>query len=198
MTGSGEIYYTLDGTDPRVMGGATSSKAVRYTSSIPLNQIAHVKARVLSGGAWSALVEAEFKIIRTFKDLMITELMYNPPASGNIDGDEFEFLELKNVGSQELDLSGIHFTNGVEYVFPIGTRLSAGAFYLLVKNTTNFASKYPGVRIDGVFTNNLSNSGEALALIHAAGAPIQQFTYDDQTPWPISADSGGFRSCPWR
>jgi hypothetical protein len=196
MSAASEIYYTLDGTDPRQMGGAISSKAVRYTSGIPLNLNSHVMARHRSGGVWSALVEADFKIIRTFKDVMVTEVMYNPPASGNIDGDEFEFLELKNVGSQELDLSGIHFTNGVDYVFPNGTRLASGAFYLLVKNTTNFASKYPGVRIDGVFTNNLSNSGESLAFIHAAGAPIQQFTYDDQAPWPLSADGAGFSLVP--
>jgi hypothetical protein len=196
MSGAGQIYYTLDGTDPRLPGGATSSKAVRYIAAIPLNQNSHVKARILSAGVWSALVEAQFNIIRTFKELMITEIMYNPPAVGNIDGDNFEFIELKNVGSTELDLSGIRFTNGIEYVFPSGTRLSPGAFYVLVENTTNFISKYPGVRIDGVYTNNLSNSGEPLALIHAAGAPIQQFAYDDQAPWPITADGGGFSLVP--
>ena len=196
MSGQGTIYYTLDGTDPRLTGGATSSKAITYSGGISLNQNSHVKARILSSGAWSALVEAEFKIIRTFKDVMITELMYNPPASGNVDGDEFEFVEFKNVGSTELDLSGIRFTNGIEYVFPNGTRLAPGAFYLLAGNATNFASKYPGVRIDGVFTNNLANPGETIAFIHAAGAPIQQFTYDDQAPWPISADGGGFSLVP--
>ncbi len=196
MSGTGEIYYTLDGTDPRLVGGALSSKAIRYSTGIPLNENAHVMARMRSGTTWSALVEAEFKIIRTFKELMITELMYNPPAFGNIDGDDLEFIELKNVGSQELDLSGIRFTNGIAYTFPNGTRLAPGAFYLLVQNTTNFAMKYPGVRIDGVFTNNLANSGEALALIHAAGAPIQQFSYDDQAPWPITADGGGFSLVP--
>lgn len=193
---AGQIWYTLDGTDPRLTGGATSSKAVRYTGAVALNQNAIVKARVLSGAAWSALNEGSFNIIRTFKDLLITELMYNPAASGNIDGDEFEFVEFKNVGSQELDLSGIQFTNGIDYVFPAGTRLAPGAFYVLVANSTNFASRYPAVRVDGVYTNNLSNSGEALAVMHAAGAPIQQFAYDDQAPWPITADGGGFSLVP--
>ena len=75
-------------------------------------------------------------------------------------------------------------------------RLGAGNFYLLVKNPTEFRKKYPNARIDGVFTNNLANGGEALAIIHAAGAPIQQFTFDDQAPWPTLADGAGFSLVP--
>ena len=193
---AGAIYYTLDGTDPRLWGGGLSSKAIRYTSGLTLDRNAHVMARVRSGTTWSALVEANINIIRTFRELMISEIMYNPPGVGEIDGDEFEFIEFKNVDSQELELSGIRFTNGVEYVFPNGTRLAPGAFFVLVQNPTHFASKYPGVRVDGVFTNNLANSGEALAVIHAAGAPIQQFAYDDAVAWPQSADGGGFSLVP--
>ncbi|MGZ8900282.1 MAG: lamin tail domain-containing protein, partial [Limisphaerales bacterium] len=193
---AGQIYYTLDGTDPRLPGGATSSRAIPYAGAITLNDNAMVKARVLSGGVWSALNEAQFNIIRTFKELLITEIMYNPPAVGIVDGDEFEFIEFKNIGSSELAIGGIRFTNGVQYEFPAGTRLAQGAFFVLVRNPEVFASKYPGVRIDGVYTNNLSNGGEALAVIHAAGAPIQQFTYDDQTPWPTTPDGTGFSLVP--
>jgi hypothetical protein len=195
---TGTIFYTLDGTDPRLMGGNVSSKAIRYSAAISLNQNATVKVRVLSGGNWSALNEAEFTIIRTFKDLLITELMYNPAPDANADGDEFEFIELKNIGSQTLDLSGIRFTNGIEYIFPNGTQLPAGDFYVLVANPTNFAARYPGVRIDGVYTSNLSNSGEAIALIHAAGTPIAQFTYSDKAPWPTAPDGTGFSLVPTR
>src|SRR5262249_23042640 len=51
-------------------------------------------------------------------------------------------------------------------------------------------------RIDGIYTNNLSNSGEAIALIHAAGAPIAQFTYSDKAPWPTTPDGSGFSLVP--
>src|SRR5688572_1792089 len=195
-TPSGQSCYTLDGSDPRLPGGAPSTKAVTYSSAVVLNQSAIVKARVLSNGVWSALNEADFRIIRTFRELLITEIMYNPPQFGTVDGDEFEFIEFKNVGSTTLDLSGIRFTNGVDYIFPSGTTLGAGNFYLLVKNPTEFRKKYPIARIDGTFTNNLANGGEAMAIIHAAGAPIQQFTFDDQAPWPTTADGQGFSLVP--
>ena len=51
-----------------------SSKAVTYSGAVPLNQNAIVKARVLSNGVWSALNEADFRIIRTFRELLITEI----------------------------------------------------------------------------------------------------------------------------
>ncbi|MGB0388409.1 MAG: hypothetical protein ACPGWR_26620, partial [Ardenticatenaceae bacterium] len=31
------------------------------------------------------------------EQLIVTEINYNPPAEGEVDGDSFEFIELKNV-----------------------------------------------------------------------------------------------------
>jgi hypothetical protein len=193
---AGDIYYTLDGTDPRLTGGAIAPGATRYTGAITLNDHTTLKARAFSGGTWSALNEAPFTIIRTFNELMITELMYNPPRFGTVDGDELEFVELKNVGSQELQLGGIRFTNGIDYVFRQGARLAPGEFYVLVRNPEQFALKYPGVRIDGIYPNRLANSGETIALVHAAGALITRFTFSDRAPWPTSPDGSGFSLVP--
>ena len=50
------IYYTLDGSDPRLLGGAvnTASDVFQYTGPITLTQGEEVRARVYSGGTWSA------------------------------------------------------------------------------------------------------------------------------------------------
>lgn len=196
ITGGSEIYYTIDGSDPRLPGGAVSSKAARYATPVRIDDHTVVKARALSAGTWSAVTEAHFTVARNFTGLLVTELMYNPPAFGLIDGEELEFVELKNITAQELLLGGIRFTNGLDYVFPNGTRLAPGAFFLLVRNPEQFALKHPGVRIDGTYTNRLSNGGERLSLVHAAGALISQFTYDDAAPWPTAADGGGFSIVP--
>lgn len=59
---AGEIYYTLDGQDPRLPGGAVNAtQAVKYAGPVTLTKSAHVKARVFAG-AWSALREATFEI----------------------------------------------------------------------------------------------------------------------------------------
>lgn len=61
---SGTIYYTTDGSDPRQIGGSVSPTALSGASglSVPLITSTTVKARTLSGSAWSALTEASFVI----------------------------------------------------------------------------------------------------------------------------------------
>jgi hypothetical protein len=60
-TTSAAVYYTLDGTDPRLPGGKISSSAKKYEGPAPITSSVSVKARTLAGaaetGEWSALVE---------------------------------------------------------------------------------------------------------------------------------------------
>lgn len=191
------IHYTLDGTDPRRPGGGVASAAQRYQTPVPLTESVTVKARTLDNGQWSALTEAEFVVIQTFKELAVTEIHYHPLSTADRDGDEFEFLELKNLGSVALDLSGVHFTNGLRFRFPNGTRLAAGAFAVLVRDPVAFASRYPGVPVAGVYEGGLSNSGERLTLVHAVGTPLFSVSYGTRPPWPQSADGQGFSLVPW-
>ncbi len=55
---AGEVWYTLDGGDPRAPGGAVAEGARRFTGPVPLPPGSVViKARLLQGGHWSALAE---------------------------------------------------------------------------------------------------------------------------------------------
>ncbi len=60
--GSGVIYYTLDGSDPRQPGGAVSPAALVYTGPLTLNSSAEVMTRLLDAGEWSALTQATFQV----------------------------------------------------------------------------------------------------------------------------------------
>lgn len=193
---SGTIFFTRDGTDPRLPGGAISLSANTYEGTIVLTESETIKARALTGSTWSALTEATFSIQQTFDDLLVTEIMYHPPAEGGVDGDEFEFLELKNVGSSTLDLGGAHFTDGITYAFPPGTLMHPGQFYVLAGNSTQFQSKYPGARADAGYTGRLSNGGETLQLVDAAGSTLFSLSYLDQSPWPATPDGEGFSLVP--
>ena len=49
----GSIYYTIDGTDPRLAGGAVSSKASPYSVPVRLDENAKLMARARHEGRWS-------------------------------------------------------------------------------------------------------------------------------------------------
>ena len=66
-------------------------------------------------------------------------MMYNPP-----DSDDYEFIELKNIGDTELDLSNATFT-GIRYAFPPGAILQPGQIIVLVRDAPSFTERYPDV-----------------------------------------------------
>ena len=51
---AGEIYFTLDGTDPRASGGGTSPAARAYQSALPLKTDTKLFARVREASRWGA------------------------------------------------------------------------------------------------------------------------------------------------
>jgi len=111
--------------------------------------------------------------------------MYNPPG-----GDDYEFIELKNIGDTHLDLSGMAF-EGIAFSFPSGTLLPAGEFMLLVRNPTAFTERYPDVPIGGAYQAKLSNKGEEIILKDGGGNVIISVPYDDENGWPVSPDGRG-------
>jgi hypothetical protein len=194
------IYYTTDGSDPRLFGGAVSPTAVLITSGagIVINNSQLIRVRTKSGTIWSAIDEAAFYVQQDFSPLAITEIHYNPlPATaGGSNGGEYEFVEFKNTGTSSLDLGGLTFASGLTYTFPAGTTVAPGAFKLIVKNATSFAARYPGVTQDGIFTGSLDNSGEKLTLVTATGGAVLSVDYDDDPPWPAAADGSGYSLVP--
>jgi hypothetical protein len=59
---TGKIYYTLDGSDPRLSGGGVSKSARVYDSAIVLDQSARVFARAKQENTWSGPTVAKFTI----------------------------------------------------------------------------------------------------------------------------------------
>ena len=196
MSATTPIYYTLDGSDPRLRGGGISPSALTYSNALVLSQSIHLKARAFSAGTWSGLIDTTFYVIQNFHDLLVTEIMYHPPGATNFTSDDFEFIELKSVASTNLELSGLYFTNGINYTFPVGTFLAPGHFIVLVSNPAAFTNRYPSVHVDGVYTGKLSNSGETVSLVHATGTPIFSVNYGTKAPWPASPDGTGFSLVP--
>ena len=191
----GTIYYTTDGSDPRQLGGGLNPAAIAYNEPIELLDSELVMARTLdSNDLWSALNEATFVIDRALP-LRITEIMYHPadPDPGSThDADDFEFVELTNIGEQPLNPVGTSFFDGIEFTFP-SMQIAPGERVVVVRNIEAFQSRYGDeTTIAGEFANGqLSNNGERIGLQDGRGMTVLDFSYDDNEPWPERADGIG-------
>jgi hypothetical protein len=161
-----DVCVTVTGVDPNI-------------PRIPVLSTTPIRARSLDGGTWSALAEATFvtEIPASASNLVISEIFYHP----NTPGEETEFIELMNISAVPIDLSGVAFTAGIDFIFPAGATLEAGARLILAATPGAYAS----------YAGRLNNDGETLTLLAADGSIIVNFSYGDSAPWPMSPDGSG-------
>jgi len=188
---TGTIYYTIDGTDPRLPGGSVNtSRAVAYTSTIRLTKSTNIKARVLNGRIWSALSEATFAVGPVADNMRLTEIMYNPQSQDNSDAPNTEYVELKNVGADTINLNLAKFTNGIDFTFP-SIELAPNEYLVVVQDRSAFEARYgQGINIAGQHSGRLNNAGERIRLEDAIGQTILDFRYKDR--WRSITDGDGF------
>lgn len=179
------VYYTIDDTDPRGEGGVPAG--TEYGGAFVLDRSRTVKARTFEGGAWSPLVEATY--ISSLPPLVVSEIMYN--AAG---GEAYDFIEIKNVGTNDVSLADVHLSDGVTFGFGLGAVASVppGGYVVVVEDETAFAARYGtnGVRVAGTYDGKLANDGERIGLTHDAFGALLSFTYKDG--WHDHTDGEGF------
>ncbi len=203
----GDIYYTLDGSDPREPGGEISQSAQKYSSPIALTESAKVTARVrnrehksLTGAnnpplssQWSGPVSALYSLDKRPQpgDLRIAELHYNPlPPNAkelelrpNLRARDFEFFELQNQTSQRLELAGLQITGGVFFAFPSDDSniLAPGKSATLVGNQEAFALRYGFVDALVVeYRGALDDDADEIQVIGADGVELIRAAYSDE------------------
>ena len=131
-------------------------------------------------------LRVEATIDTTLSDIVITEIMYNPPELGT---DSLEFIELYNNGNEVENLAGYYFTAGVEYTFP-SYILNPGEFMVVGINSTAMQNTFDVNSLQ--WTNGgLSNGGELILLKDNSGKTVDSVYYDDSAPWPTSPDGNG-------
>ena len=173
-----DLQASVEGSDDVDLPGV-----IQYTAPITLNKSTHVKARILNGGIWSSMNEAVFSIGRIAQNLRITEVMYNPRGSNA------EFVELKNIGADTINLNLISFTNGIDFTFP-DIDLAPGEYIVLVQNRDAFEGRYgSNIDIAGQYSGQLDNAGERITLVDAIGRTILDFSYKDGW-YPVTDDEG--------
>jgi hypothetical protein len=126
--------------------------------------------------------------------VVINEIHYHTgddPESG-ADRDHLEeYVEILNAGSVEVDLSGWTLGEGIEFAFPNGQRLAAGA-HLVVCRNQDYVRGVLGVQnAIGDFTGELANGGEAIVLLDGTRNLVDGVHYRDSGEWPYAADGFG-------
>lgn len=124
-------------------------------------------------------------------NIVINEIMYNPLLP------ESSFVELFNRSANySFDLSGWRL-NGVDFTFPPGTVITNRGYLVVCKDRTPFGTAFGwGVPVVGLFDGQLDNGGETITLTKPGATPsldvvVDRVTYDDDAPWPASADGTG-------
>ncbi|GAA5481538.1 lamin tail domain-containing protein [Haloferula sargassicola] len=202
------IYLTTDGSDPRAPDGTLQPGLTPYNGTpITPQREGIVKARWFTGAQWSALNEARFATDRLAGpgDLVVSEISYHPadpdgaeilaasglPGAPNLSDDDFEFIEVLNVGGDSVNLDGCRFADGIDFVFPPYT-LAPGERVVVAEDLRMLPLRFPAsIPPAGQWSGALDNGGEAITLVDADGNLIDDFRYDDEAPWPTEPDGGG-------
>jgi hypothetical protein len=191
------VYFTVDGNDPRLPGGAVAPAGQSYNTgggSLPvITRNTVLKCRAKNGTQWSALNEAFFQVGPSALDageVVVTEINFHPPGQ-----DGTEFVEMANLSTRAVNLRGARFLAGIDYAFPDNrdTLLAPGQRLVLVNDLFRFQQRYGrDVPVAGVFAGNLSNHGERLTFTTASSNVLSSFQYDVARSWLIGADGGGY------
>ena len=125
--------------------------------------------------------------------IVINELHTDP----DIKTEQVEFVELHNISSETIDLSGWYFSRGFDYTFPPGKSIAADGYVVIAENTNvfdpndpngaDFKAKY-GFFADGIYIGKLDNDGENVELRNAQNEEIDQVDYQLGFPWPTVGD----------
>ncbi|MCB9641051.1 MAG: lamin tail domain-containing protein [Myxococcales bacterium] len=145
-------------------------------------------------------------------DLIINEVLADPPAGADVNKDgtantiQDEFVEIVNVSSNTLDLSGLKVNVGgaTKHTFPSGLSLPAGkaivvfAGGMTADTQVNTGMPHTGFGNALVYTSNISlvltNGGTTVSLQTAAGVDVDTFTYGNTAPCKGDGDQSVNRS----
>lgn len=158
---------------------------------------------------WSALNSAFFTLSAVPADasnLVVSKVHYHPADASTAaelavttDQDDFEFIELLNVGTSPVSLAGVTLTGGINFLFGENNEIPVGGRMIIPKNRQAFEARYSDTFLFATdilggndFEMRLSNNSDQLILTEASGTTMHNFTYSDSSPWPSLADGAGF------
>jgi hypothetical protein len=127
--------------------------------------------------------------------LVISELMYHPPETGEAYpsfryNEDAEFVEVTNRSNSSVNASGWCLTDGIDFCFPAGTSIAGGDHVVVAKDSAAYGDLWGGSP-DYTYSGKLSNGGETVILNNGAGTEVDRVDYDDEGLWPVTPDELG-------
>jgi len=130
------------------------------------------------------------------QDLIINEILADPGTTdgdanndGTINTSEDEFIELYNVGTQPLDISGYTMEDGftTRHTFPAQTTIGSGEFFVLFGggSVDNFNGNS---QVSSSGSLGLNNGGDDVIIKNTAGVVVVTVTYSGATDQSICRD----------
>lgn len=204
LSGNGSIRYRTDGGDPRAAGGGATAGNAVYTTPLSISSTTVLTARRQSVFApfpsavsttWSAPLRRVYLVDEVFAiagDIVVSEVSYDPAVPtatelanfpGGLSGGDFEFLELRNVGSRTVNTFEMSFAADAPFsaikLDPL--TLAPGETALVVKNREAFLARYGSAlapRVIGEWRDgSLANDGEEIRLMARDGSVVQSLAY---------------------
>ncbi len=122
-------------------------------------------------------------------NVKLTEINYNDPGAGT---DSLEFIEIKNMDANTIDIGGWQFTSGVAFTFPSGYQIQGGQYLVIARFPINIFTVYNKISLGWDAGSALNNTGgETITLSNASGVTINSVTYNNALPWDTAANGHG-------
>lgn len=119
-------------------------------------------------------------------EIVITEIMYNPPEVGQ---DSLEYIEFYNKGLDIINMEGWTISNAVNYTFPDVT-IEPGEYLVVAVNASAFFNTF-GMEVLQWTSGALGNSGNTIVLTMPPDIVIDEVAYNNTAPWPVAAAGHG-------
>ena len=107
--------------------------------------------------------------------------------------EDFEFFEIKNISSEQVELAGLSILGGVrlELEGDPSITVEPGGYIVVAKNPSALPIRHPTLSVPllGPYQGNLSNGGESIQFINQEGQLLLDVDYDDD--WYTETDGEG-------
>ena len=189
------MWYTTDGSDPRLTGGAVSAAAVAADANgvaVPPQGLSLPMRARAANGEWSALVREEVEgtadpaFATPREALRVVEVMSATPDEG---GDGREYIVFTNLSVQPLPLGGVRVT-AAKYDKKKGSIDSPKCDFTFGNATITPGGTLRAARSDYWSGGKITNGAVEMRVYDAGGAVVQSL-YIDADWWNGACDCTG-------